>query len=121
MPGLGCYDVHRLELVSLYSEAHVRDSRITSFVEKPKEPRSTLIGILCYLLRKDDVKLVHAYLDEGHNPDKAGHLIQWLITQRQVCGYTFSGVWIDIGTKAELERAEKLWAARSPTGTPRAS
>ena len=118
MPGLGCYDVERLELVSLYSEVRIENDRVVRFVEKPERPTSTLIGILCYLLRRDDVTLVHAYLNQGHNPDKAGHLIQWLVTQQDVCGYRFSGRWVDIGTKAELERAERLWAKAGKTESP---
>lgn len=112
LPGLGCYEVDRIELVHLYSEVRIESDRVVSFVEKPQKPTSRLIGILCYLFRCDDLNLVHDYLDAGHNPDKAGHLIQWLVTRREVCGYRFTGRWIDIGTSAELERAERLWAGK---------
>jgi len=111
-PALGCYDVGRLDLVPLYSEARIENDRVVAFVEKPPNPTTTLIGVLCYIFRREDVECIHHYLHEGHNPDKAGHLIQWLVTQREVAGYRFTGSWADIGTKAELERAEVLWSTR---------
>jgi len=119
-PALGCYDVRRLDLVKLYSEARLEDSQVAEFAEKPADPKTTLIGILCYLLRRCDIPLVGRYLEEGNDSDKAGSFIQWLITQEEVVGYPFTGRWVDIGTRAELERAEALWSvmpAREMTGT----
>lgn len=110
LPALGCYDVGRLDLVSLYSEVRIENNRVVAFTEKPQHPTSTLIGTLCYLFGKPDVRLIHDYLNAGNNPDKAGHLIQWLVTQRQVVGHIFTGRWVDIGTKSELDRAERLWS-----------
>ena len=76
------------------------------------EPHGTLIGILCYFLRSEDLGLVRRYLDEGNDSDKAGSFIQWRISVEEVVGFPFTGDWIDIGTKVELERAEKLWAGK---------
>ena len=111
MPALACYDVGRKDLVSLYSEARIRDGVISEFVEKPAEPETTLAGILCYLLRSDDLPLVARFLDEGNEADKAGSFIQWLITQTKVAGYEVSGRWLDIGTKEEYDRAQKMWGS----------
>jgi len=107
---LGCYDVGSLDLVSLYSEVHIEKGLVSSFVEKPETPTSPLIGILCYALRRQDVPLVRRYLEEGRGPDKAGHLIQWMRTVTEVAAYVFEGRWIDIGTRAELDKAEKQWS-----------
>ena len=109
MPALACYNVGSKELVSLYSEARITDGVLTDFVEKPEEPQTTLAGILCYLLRRDDLGLVGKFLDDGNPADKAGSFIQWLITQRSVAGFELAGTWLDIGTHEEYERAEALW------------
>ncbi len=109
-PALGCYDVGDLELVKLYSEARLDGDIVREFVEKPAHPHSTLIGILCYLLRGDDLPLLDTYLADGNDADKAGSFIQWLITQEEVVGYPFAGRWIDIGTKEQLDRAEREWS-----------
>lgn len=112
LPALGCYDVGDRELVKLYSEAQLDGDRVAAFVEKPADPPTTLIGILCYLLRAADLDLVRRYLDEGHAPDNAGSFIQWLITVEDVVGYPFAGDWLDIGTKVELDRANEMWAGK---------
>lgn len=109
-PVLGCYDVERKDLVSLYSEARLDGPWVVDFVEKPEKPKTTLAGILLYYLRAADLPLVKRYIDEGNDPDKAGSFIQWLITVERVAGYPFAGRWIDIGTKAEYERAEQMWS-----------
>jgi glucose-1-phosphate thymidylyltransferase len=111
-PALGCYNVGSKELVSLYSEVRLDGDHVASFVEKPTEPNSTLIGILCYLLRAQDIGLVGQFLDSGNEADRAGSFIQWLINVRQVAGYAFDGNWIDIGTQKELNRAEATWASK---------
>ncbi len=109
---LGCYDMGSLDLVSLYSEVHIEKGLVSSFFEKPDMPTSPLIGILCYALRRQDLPLVRRYLEEGRSPDKAGHLIQWMCTVTELAAYVFEGRWIDIGTRAELEKAEKQWSSR---------
>jgi glucose-1-phosphate thymidylyltransferase len=108
-PALGCYDVGRRELVSLYSEVRLEGDRVVAFVEKPAEPSGTLIGILCYIFRSGDFDLLTRYLDDGNDADKAGSFIQWLVSRTEVVGYGFGGRWIDIGTKEELDRAEVAW------------
>ena len=109
-PALGCYDVGDLELVKRYSEARLDGDIVREFVEKPPHPHSTLIGILCYLLRGEDLPLLDEYVDGDNDSDKAGSFIQWLITREEVVGYPFSGNWIDIGTKDQLDRAEHVWS-----------
>ena len=111
-PALGCYDVGRYDLVSLYSEARIENGRVVSFVEKPAEPQTTMVGILCYLLRRQDIDLLRRFLDEGNDPDKAGSFIEWLLGRTELAGYGFTGSWIDIGTKDELDRANAEWAAK---------
>jgi glucose-1-phosphate thymidylyltransferase len=71
---------------------------------------STLIGILCYFLRAQDIGWLERFLDEGNEPDKAGSFIEWLVERTEVAGYGFTGCWIDIGTKEELDGAEEIWA-----------
>jgi glucose-1-phosphate thymidylyltransferase len=112
LPVLGCYDVGRQDLVTLYSEVQLEENVIVSFEEKPAQPKGTLIGILCYSLRKADLGAISQFLQEGNSPDRAGHLIQWLARRHKVAGFPFQGLWFDIGTKAELDRAEQIWLAR---------
>ena len=74
------------------------DGQIVHFVEKPKDPESTVGGIALYYFRSDCLPLVGQYLAEGNNPDQAGHLIAWLVQRVDVHGIPVEGEWIDIGT-----------------------
>jgi len=46
-------------------------------------------------------------MEQGNDPDKAGHFIQWLYTQKEVYGFINDGPCIDIGSPETLEEARK--------------
>lgn len=106
---VGIYDVGSLEKVRRYSVVEVDDAgRITSFVEKPANPRSTLMAIAVYAYRRDDLRLLRAYRDAGGNLDSPGHFPAWLHRRVPVYGHRFAGPWIDIGSPEEYERSQTL-------------
>lgn len=74
------------------------DFRVTSFEEKPKEPKSNLAVPPFYIYRRDTLPLIREYLAEGHNPDAPGNFIPWLIGKKPVYAYKFEGRRYDIGT-----------------------
>lgn len=86
-------DLHSMGVVELDG-----DGKVISFEEKPQEPKSDLGVPPFYLYKRDTVKLIDKYLDEGNNPDAPGHFVPWLIGHRDVYAYVFEGVRIDIGT-----------------------
>src|SRR5215471_5939844 len=66
------HDVGDLELATHYGIAETDAAdRIVRFVEKPSDPPSTLASTLVYLLPREHVSLVDAYLGEGQSPDNA--------------------------------------------------
>ena len=104
---VGLYDVGALDLASLYGVVEIDDRGVvTSFVEKPKRPRSTLASAAVYGIPRKQLGVVQAYLDAGGDPDKSGDLIAWLHTRERVLGQVFSGRWIDIGSPDEYARAQ---------------
>jgi glucose-1-phosphate thymidylyltransferase len=112
-PVLGVYDVRSLEEVKKYSSIEVApDAKITSFLEKPQNPRSSLIGIALYFYPKTVLPLIKQYIAEGNNPDQPGRLIQWLFPRTPVYTWSVPGLWFDIGSKETLEEANRIFAAQ---------
>ena len=86
-------DLHSMGVVELDG-----DGKVTSFEEKPKQPKSDLGVPPFYLYKRDTLPLIDEYLKEGNNPDAPGHFIPWLIGKNDVYAYVFDAVRIDIGT-----------------------
>jgi glucose-1-phosphate thymidylyltransferase len=100
-------DVGDLRLASQYGVVDVADDeRITSFVEKPADPPSTLAATATYIYHCEHVPLVKRYLAEGNAPDQVGSFIAWLHSREPVYAYRFAGRWLDIGDKEQLLAAD---------------
>ena len=48
------------------------------------------------------------YLAEGNPPDQSGSFIEWLRSREPVYGYSFAGIWLDIGDKEQLLAADNM-------------
>ncbi|MCA1660036.1 MAG: nucleotidyltransferase family protein, partial [Verrucomicrobiaceae bacterium] len=82
---------------------------ITSFEEKPANPKSTLTGIALYYFAKETVPLFTTYIAAGNNPDQPGRFIQWLYQRKPVKTFEIRGTWFDIGSKETLEEANQIF------------
>ena len=112
-PVLGVYDVGTLEEVKKYNSITVDSSgRITFFEEKPKKPTSTITGIALYFFPQSAVPCISQYVAEGNNPDQPGRLIQWLYPKMPVYTWRVPGLWYDIGSKASLEEANRVFGGK---------
>jgi len=110
-PVLGVYDVGSLEQVKKYSSIELAaDGRITTFQEKPENPKSTLIGIALYFYPKAVLPLIQQYISEGNNPDQPGRFVQWLYPRTPVYTWTVPGLWFDIGAKETLDEANRIFS-----------
>ena len=107
---LATYDVGNLEAIKKYSAITTDgDGVITSFEEKPADPKSTLTGIALYYFSRDIIPLFTTYIAAGNNPDQPGRFIQWLYTRKPVNTHQIKGTWFDIGSKETLEEANQLF------------
>ena len=107
------YDLKSIEKAQNYGVAMVdEEMRIIDFVEKPKNPPSTLVSTACYVLSKEGVKGILNYLDAGENPDAIGFFIKWLIKRERVFGFVFSGRWFDIGSLESLKEADFIYSKK---------
>lgn len=99
------YDVGTPELARLYGVVDLDDaSRITSFVEKPENPPTTLVSTCVYLWGREHLGLFDRYLAEGMDPDRTGSFLAWAHRHIPIFGWRGEGEWWDIGDRGELER-----------------
>ncbi len=109
-PVLGVYDVGSLEEAKKYGVVAVGESGvITSFEEKPAEPKSTLIGIALYYYPQQTISMFTTYLAAGNNPDQPGRFVQWLYQHTPVQTWQVPGTWFDVGSKETLEEANRIF------------
>jgi len=83
------------------------NKKIIDFIEKPEDPKTTLISMGLYLFKKGTIKILQQYLAEGNSPDKPGEFLQWLHKRHDVFVFPFNGRWFDIGDHATLEAARE--------------
>lgn len=105
-------------IVALYHSAHFNeakngaiaiineDKKIMDFIEKPKDPKTTLIGACIYAFPERIVTRLKEYVDLGLPQDEPGRFIEWLHKKEEVYGYMLkSNLW-DIGTLESYREAE---------------
>ncbi len=92
------------------------NSKVVEFVEKPKDPKSTLAAMCVYYFPKDKIKLLSKYLKLGLNKDAPGNYIAWLSKDDTVYGFKLDGEWFDIGDKKLLKLADELYKRREEKG-----
>ncbi len=84
------------------------EKEVVSIEEKPAHPKSSLIGMGVYYFPKSTLEWVREYLKDKEAKDAPGHYIRWLVGRVKIFGFTFSGMWYDIGDLAALEEANKI-------------
>lgn len=110
LPVLGVYDVGTTDEAKKYGVIAVQeDGVISSFEEKPAEPKSTLIGIALYYYPKATIPEFTTYIQEGNNPDQPGRFVQWLYQRTPVQTWQVPGTWFDVGSKETLAEANVIF------------
>jgi len=84
------------------------NGKIVYFKEKSENPKTLLYSVGMYLYKKEDLKKVKKYLDEGNNSDAPGFYMDWLHKESEVYGYKYEKYkWFDIGDFKNLEMADR--------------
>ncbi len=84
---------------------------VTSFREKPMDPRSDLAATSLYRFPADIAGDLARYLATDNNPDAPGHFLSWLVGRRRVRAVPASGRLFDIGDADSLARARREFGA----------
>jgi glucose-1-phosphate thymidylyltransferase len=110
-PTLGVYDVGDLEQMKKYGNVSVDGTgKITEFVEKPPQPKTTLAAMCLYYYPRAVLPLINRYVKDGNNPDQPGRFVAWLYQRQPVYAHQIRGQWLDIGSFETLDQANREFA-----------
>lgn len=80
---------------------------VTSFEEKPENPKTTLAVLAFYFFRPEHIKLLKKYQNEGGKMDSPSFIIPYLLENKaKVRVFVVGNNVIDAGTPAEITRAQ---------------
>jgi glucose-1-phosphate thymidylyltransferase len=91
------YDIDDKGKASRYGVVQLDEHRITELVEKPAQPKSSLIATACYIFPPRIFSLLFQFCGKGKK-DNLGNFIAYLIETDEVHAYTFSELWLDVGS-----------------------
>ncbi|MDP3143430.1 MAG: nucleotidyltransferase family protein [Candidatus Omnitrophota bacterium] len=107
---VGLFDiVHKSEAVKFGVAELGEDLKLLSFIEKPKQPLSTLIAMCLYYFPKETLGQMQAYLNSQEKKDTSGDYIDWLYRRQPVYGFVFKGDWFDIGQLDSYSKANQTF------------
>jgi glucose-1-phosphate thymidylyltransferase len=87
------------------------DKRIIDFVEKPSQPKTTLVGACIYAFTRGISNRLEQYLELSLPRDEPGKFLEWLHKQEPVYGYMLKGFLLDIGTLESYKVADKFFSS----------
>lgn len=106
---LAVVDVKKRELATRYGIVLADAShRVSKFLEKPADPPATTASTGVYWLAKEGLNLLDRYIREGHNADRPGDYIHWLVEVDRVFAYPLTGKWVDIGDPDSYRKADRM-------------
>ena len=99
-----CHEEHRLEALRKTAVITIEpDGRITSYEEKPAEPKGTLAVPPFYYYRAEDLKRIPEALSEGCGCDAPGSFAAWLSHKVPMHAYVMPGKRHDIGDRKSYD------------------
>jgi glucose-1-phosphate thymidylyltransferase len=84
--------------------------RILEFVEKPRSPKTILVGACVYAFPAEISKRLKEYLKLGLSVDEPGRFIEWLYKQESIYGYMLEDYLWDIGTIDSYKAADEKFS-----------
>ncbi|MDH5816567.1 MAG: nucleotidyltransferase family protein [Candidatus Nezhaarchaeota archaeon] len=113
---IGAYNVKDPEVARRYGVIEVDENyRVTSFLEKPEKPPSTLISVGIYYVPNRFIQKIDEFLKLQKYRDAVGKFFEWLSKNTEVYAYEFTGYWTDIGTPESYLEANR-WASERNLG-----
>ncbi len=95
------HDIGDRNKASQFGVVSIRHNFIEEFIEKPAKPRSSLIATAIYILPPRLFPILSQYCSERRR-DNLGSFISYLVDTDKVLAYTFSELWLDIGSEIEI-------------------
>ncbi len=92
------HDIGDRSRATQFGVVRLDGNRIVEFEEKPARPRSSLVATAIYVLPPRVFSVLSEYHSLGEK-DNLGSFIAYLVSREDVRAYTFSEVWLDIGSE----------------------
>ena len=89
------HDIGDKKRASQFGVVEVEKGRIVKCEEKPAHPKTSLIGIACYILPPRLFPVLSRYHHEHPEIDQLGHFITYLVECDTVDAYVFTELWLD--------------------------
>jgi glucose-1-phosphate thymidylyltransferase len=90
------HDIGDKSEASQFGVVEVEKGRIVKCEEKPRHPKTSLVGVACYLLPPRLFAMLSRFHDEHPELDELGHFITYLVKYDEVDAYIFTEVCNDI-------------------------
>ncbi len=109
-----CHEENRLEALRKTAVIGVdEDHRITSYEEKPLEPKGHLAVPPFYFYKKADLARISEALQEGCKADAPGSFAAWLSEKTAMYAYLMPGRRYDIGDLKSYEYVKEVFAKKT--------
>jgi len=102
------HDIGDRNRASQFGVVEVEEGRIVKCEEKPAHPKTSLIGVACYILPPRLFPVLSRYHREHPEIDQLGHFITYLVEYDKVDAYVFTELWLD--TAAILSSSGQITA-----------
>lgn len=89
------HDIGDKDRARQFGVVEVEKGRVVKCEEKPLHPKTSVIGIACYLLPPRLFPVLSRYHHEHPEVDQLGHLITYLVKYDTVDAYVFTELWLD--------------------------
>jgi glucose-1-phosphate thymidylyltransferase len=98
------HDIGDKNRATQFGVVEVEKSRIVECEEKPIHPKTSLVGIACYLLPPRLFPVLSCYRHKHPEIDELGHFITYLVKYDKVDAYIFTEVCQDIASILSVSR-----------------
>lgn len=85
---------------------------ITSYEEKPQQPKGNLAVPPFYCYKNEDVKRIEEAIADGCGTDAPGSFAAWLSRQTKVHAWTMAGKRYDIGDRKSYDEVQGIFARK---------
>lgn len=105
-----CHEENRLQALQKTAVITItEDGLITSYEEKPVEPRGNLAVPPFYFYRNADLKRIQEALDNGCGYDAPGSFAAWLSTVTPMHAFVMPGKRYDIGDMKSYQNVQEIY------------
>jgi glucose-1-phosphate thymidylyltransferase len=106
-----CHPEDRLEALRKTAVITMNeDGKITSYEEKPAEPKGNHAVPPFYFYKAEDLSRIQEALDAGCGYDAPGSFAAWLSSQKTMHAFVMPGKRYDIGDVASYENVKKIFS-----------